>query len=443
MAATLTDPRPPDRAGRKPTRAFAWGDNPHGALGMGGSGRATTPARVLLPDDLVTTAAGAGFSLGVTRSGQLWSWGTNDFGQLGDGTTTHRLTPVAVKIPAGTRVRSVVAGRYHVLALSVDGSVLAWGRNQVGQLGDGTTAERHEPVRVQLAGRPSELAAGSAHSLAIVRGELLAWGGLSSSEAVGPAAGSTVPTALQLGKRVTAATVRTGGSATAIIDTHRTVHIWGRRFGTPQQPTTLPRKAFGLGVGDGHVIVLNSDGSVTSIGVNGSGQLGDGTTTLRTEPVTWRLPGGGRPTDIGVAGDHTVVVTRDARVYTWGANTTGYLGDGTGKSAPSPVELASLKGAQIKTVAVGNFHTIVTVGTTSPRSLKISVNRTRARTPMRITIQELDAFGTPLRRVNGASIAVNGNDIRGDSFTPPTAGSYLITAVKDDLRGQTRVQVSP
>jgi len=52
-----------------------------------------------------------------------------------------------VKIPAGTRIRSVFAGRYHVLALIADGSVLAWGRNQVGQLGDGTTTERHEPVR--------------------------------------------------------------------------------------------------------------------------------------------------------------------------------------------------------------------------------------------------------------------------------------------------------
>jgi alpha-tubulin suppressor-like RCC1 family protein len=82
----------------------------------------------------------------VKSDGTVWAWGRNQWGELGDGTTTSRSTPVQV---AGlTAVVAVAAGQSHTLALRSDGTVWAWGGNGGGQLGDGTTLDRHTPVQV-------------------------------------------------------------------------------------------------------------------------------------------------------------------------------------------------------------------------------------------------------------------------------------------------------
>ncbi len=80
----------------------------------------------------------------------MLAWGDNEYGQLGDGTTNDRSVPVRVKLPAGTRVIAVGASYNYSLALTAGGEVWAWGHNRSGQLGDGTRADSHVPVRVKL-----------------------------------------------------------------------------------------------------------------------------------------------------------------------------------------------------------------------------------------------------------------------------------------------------
>jgi len=89
-------------------------------------------------------AGGHEHSLTVAADGSLWAWGANERGQLGDGTTTDRLEPT----PVLTGVAVVAASGWHSLALKTDGSLWAWGRNLHRQLGDGTSTGRRSPVRV-------------------------------------------------------------------------------------------------------------------------------------------------------------------------------------------------------------------------------------------------------------------------------------------------------
>ncbi len=79
-------------------------------------------------------------------SGNLWTWGYNRHGQLGDGTTTDRHTPV--QIMTGTKFNTVFLDEERIHALDVSGNLWAWGDNRDGQLGDGTTTDRITPVQI-------------------------------------------------------------------------------------------------------------------------------------------------------------------------------------------------------------------------------------------------------------------------------------------------------
>jgi hypothetical protein len=152
-------------------QVLAWGDNALGQLGNGTNTDSNVPISTSLPAGTTVTAIAAGFrhSLAATSTGQALAWGDNTFGQLGNGTNTGSNVPVSTSLPAGTTVTAVAAGGDHSLALTVTGQVLAWGRNNVGQLGNGTNTDSNVPVSTSLpAGTAATaIAAGNAHCLAL------------------------------------------------------------------------------------------------------------------------------------------------------------------------------------------------------------------------------------------------------------------------------------
>ena len=91
-------------------------------------------------------SAGINHTVALKSDGTVMAWGLNGYGELGDGTGRDRPSPTAV--PGLTGVLAVTAGDYHTVALKTDGTVMAWGYNVVGQLGDGTTTNRPSPTEI-------------------------------------------------------------------------------------------------------------------------------------------------------------------------------------------------------------------------------------------------------------------------------------------------------
>jgi alpha-tubulin suppressor-like RCC1 family protein len=171
-------------AGTASRSVRAWGRNASGQLGNGSTADSDTPVKVKLPKGIKVrqVRAGCAHTLALTTKGHVLAWGGGAFGQLGNGTTSNSDVPAKVRLPKGATVKALAAGDGHGLARTSAG-LYSWGYNSSGQLGDGTTTERDTPGKVVILirgrplGRVTSLFAGCDHSLALFsRGALLAWG---------------------------------------------------------------------------------------------------------------------------------------------------------------------------------------------------------------------------------------------------------------------------
>jgi len=294
-----------------------WGYNGNGQLGDGTTTDRTKPVNVSgLASGVSAIAAGDSHTCALTSGGGVKCWGANYFGQLGEGTTTQRLTPVDVSGLA-SGVIAIAAGDSHTCALTSGGGVKCWGRNDYGQLGDGTTTQRLTPVDVSLlASGVSAIAAGKYHTCALIAGGwVMCWG----YNAAG-----------QLGDGTTT-------------DRYTPVDV------------LLASGVSTIATGANHTCALTAGGGVKCWGWNGSGQLGDGTTTDRTTPVDVSGLASG-VSAIAAGGLHTCARTAGGGVKCWGRNAEGQLGDGTTTDRYTPVDVSGLASG-VSAIAAGYYHT--------------------------------------------------------------------------------------
>jgi alpha-tubulin suppressor-like RCC1 family protein len=158
--------------------AKCWGNNDNGKVGDGTTALRLTPVQVVGLTSDVTSISTALLHTCAVRSGAAYCWGNNTDGRVGNGTTsTSVLTPVAV-VGMGSGVTSVVTGREHSCAIQ-SGAVKCWGSNSQGKLGDDTSTARSAPVQVVgLTANVTAVASTqlASHSCAIQSGALYCWG---------------------------------------------------------------------------------------------------------------------------------------------------------------------------------------------------------------------------------------------------------------------------
>jgi alpha-tubulin suppressor-like RCC1 family protein len=279
---------------------------------------AVAPAAPPPPNVGPRVAAGPYHSCAITNAGGVKCWGNNGQGQLGDGSQTNRLIPVDV-LGLTTGVIAVAAGGTHTCALTTGGGVKCWGYNYFGGLGDNTSIDRLTPVDVVgLSGGAIAIAAGDKHTCAVTTsGSVKCWG----YNSVG-----------QLGD---------GG-----------LSAWSLR---PVDVSGLSSGAIAVAAGPSHTCAITSSGGVKCWGWNANGRVGDGTLDTRLVPVdVLGLTSG--VIAVSAGGDHTCALTNAGGLKCWGANGVGQLGDGTGTTRLTPVDVLGLSSGVIA-IAGGGYNT--------------------------------------------------------------------------------------
>jgi alpha-tubulin suppressor-like RCC1 family protein len=335
---------------------WSWGSDRSGALGHGTSSSGLyLPRRVMAMASPSSMAAGAaswgGVSATIDASGDLWTWGDNDQGVLGHGSTTEATSPT--RVTAVSNVADVAVGQAFMIARIADGTLWSWGRNPQGQLGIGSTTSSSTPARLTTLTTVSRVAAGTTHAIALrADGTVWAWGGnLYGQLGDGTTTGKTSPTPISFegNPRITA--VAAGDGFSVALDDLGSVWTWGANWsgqlGNGALPSTgsrVPIKVPSLtsveaiAVGAGHVLALRTDRTVWAWGDNSDGQIGIGTTDwARTEPT--QVPNLHDVHAIAAGGGASMAIRSDGRLWAWGSNTAGTLGDGTARSRSAPVHL--------------------------------------------------------------------------------------------------------
>ncbi len=261
-----------------------------------GKPRAALLGAVLATLAMVCSAPASAASAGA------FAWGANESGQLGNGTTTPSNVPVAVT-GLGSGVKAVSAGFRHSLALLYNGTVVEWG-------GGGTV-----PVAVSGLGGVTAISAGGYHNLALLaNGTVLAWGNNEFG---------------QLGDG------STEGSAAPV-------------------PVSGLSSVTAISAGYTHSLALLSNGTVMAWGHNDVGQLGNGTTVNSDVPV----PVGGLSgaTAISAGGYHSLALLSGGGVMAWGYNRYGQLGNASMTNSDTPVAVSALTG--VAAISAGGFHSL-------------------------------------------------------------------------------------
>ncbi|MDF1654216.1 MAG: hypothetical protein P1U34_03805 [Coxiellaceae bacterium] len=270
----------------------------------------------------INYAAKAIYPFHIAKTGHAKCWGINDFGQLGDGTTDNRHE--ATTVAGLTNVLQLASGKQHACALKNSGDIYCWGDNTFGQLGNGSTISSPIPVKVSAISHAVSISAGRYHTCALLNsGEMKCWGENSFGQL-----GNN-----QRDQQTTAVTV-----------------------------SGLTSGVHAIAVGNNYSCALLQTGSAKCWGENSHGQLGNG--NIKDQLVPAAVSDLGNDTTYAVsiaAGDnHSCALLNDGTMKCWGENDYGQLGIGNNDSFKiTPQTVNGGRNFSVAALEAGGKHTCV------------------------------------------------------------------------------------
>ncbi len=261
--------------------------------------------------EVIQSDVGHYHSIALTADGRVFTWGRNNYGQLGDGNNIDLHTPTEITqnftLDSGETIVQVHLGFDTSSALSSDGKVFIWGENLYGQIGNATTLSSNEPVDITgnfnlgALEKVVMLSLGESHAGAVTNmGRLFMWGYNGEYGLLGDGTVISVSTPMDI---------------------------------TEEFNLNVDEKITIVGLGRFHSAAYTSEGRLFTWGLNDCGQLGDDTYVTHTTPTLMtsnlNLETTEEVISISLGDDHSAILTSLGNMYTWGCNKYGCLGDGT------------------------------------------------------------------------------------------------------------------
>ncbi|XP_013413671.1 uncharacterized protein LOC106176012 [Lingula anatina] len=350
---------------------YTWGNTDHGRLGHGDI---TTPhglsqvQRVetlhMLKIQVVSVSCGAQHTLVLSNQG-LYSWGSSQYGQVGAGQRQKYTRPMLLDSVQDVQFVSVSCGQYHSMALAADGRVFTWGWGVHGNLGHGNVEDCLIPTNIQALNdkQVTRISAGYSHSVVCTaRGEVYTFGcGMFGQLGHAKTEKRTFPIKVN-GIPEPVHTVATKYFHNIAVTIDNQVYVWGaspqvlrymahltRRqrmsatgsvHGGPQRPPDIPKhllpqlvdttmvfdKIVQVSCGNNHSVMITQDGEMYSWGKNYDGQLGLGSKMEQTQPTMVVSVNDKKIVHVCCGAEFAIALDSEGAVYSWGRNDTGQLG---------------------------------------------------------------------------------------------------------------------
>jgi len=206
---------------------YTWGNNQRGQIGDDSNTHRNTPTLNPIFSDAKAIAAAWHHMAALKENGDVYTWGANDRGQLGDGLNTHRNTPTPN--PVLSDIKSISVGHEHTIALKENGDVHTWGYNWHGQLGNGENrhTDRRTPTTTPVLSGAKAISGGFYHTVALTEnGDVHAWGKNENGQ-LGNGSVADRSTAGENPVISEAAAISAGGDHTAMMNIYGEIYTWG------------------------------------------------------------------------------------------------------------------------------------------------------------------------------------------------------------------------
>lgn len=377
-------------------KVYCWGQNYYKGVGNDSTVDATSPKVVLdgvMPGGTLIKdfAVGGYHACAVSTDDDIYCWGFNREGTLGDGTLTDSGTPVKVlagEIPANSQIVDIESGWYFTCAKTDENKVYCWGANSGQELGNDSGVDSNTPVEITNLVIPDDTTISSWSSAVNTQcaitnknGAIYCWGDNMSGElGLGTSNNKNSPTATWNGEMPTGVDVQkvvVGNFHGCLLATNNKVYCWAHSQidNDSNVPVEVPQGEIPDGVTLVDIIsgwssncVIGDDGWAYCWGYDYGGNLGNGTEGNKLTPTAisqGEIPDGVTIETVVSGGRYSCALSSNDKVYCWGDNTYGQLGNGTTTSSTTPVEVlqgAIPGGVTIKSIAEmtsGGYHTCV------------------------------------------------------------------------------------